>query len=116
MTVTQYEMRFADLARHVIWLVPTEREKIRRFIDGLNYGLHYSLAREAETNARFDQVVEIFRRLEKVRRLDRERREAKRPCGSGGFSSASYGGQYHYSKGRPFSPTLAASCYSWFFN
>ncbi|XP_070057125.1 uncharacterized protein [Nicotiana tomentosiformis] len=66
MTVTQYEMRFTKLARHAIWLVPTEREKIRRFIDNLNYGLHYSLAVEVETYARFDQVVEIARRLEHV--------------------------------------------------
>ncbi|XP_070057445.1 uncharacterized protein [Nicotiana tomentosiformis] len=37
MSVTQYEMRFSELARHVVWLVPIERVRIRRFIDGLYY-------------------------------------------------------------------------------
>ncbi|XP_070036747.1 uncharacterized protein [Nicotiana tomentosiformis] len=40
-TVTHYEMRFSELACHAVWLVPTEREKIRRFIDGLNYRLPF---------------------------------------------------------------------------
>ncbi|XP_070041226.1 uncharacterized protein [Nicotiana tomentosiformis] len=39
-------------------------EKIRRFLYGLNYGLRYSLAQEAETDARFDKVVVIVRQLE----------------------------------------------------
>ncbi|XP_070045449.1 uncharacterized protein [Nicotiana tomentosiformis] len=36
-SVTQYKMRFSELARHAVWLVPTDRERIRRFIDGLTY-------------------------------------------------------------------------------
>lgn len=45
MCVTQYEIRIADLARHTVWLVPTEKEReVGKFIDGLNYCLHYSLA------------------------------------------------------------------------
>ncbi|XP_070042796.1 uncharacterized protein [Nicotiana tomentosiformis] len=74
--------------RHEVWLVPTERENIRR-LDGLNYGLCYSLAREAETDARFDWVVDIAKRLEQVRRLEHEKLETKRPHGSSGFSGAS---------------------------
>jgi len=60
-----------DLARHAIWLVSTKRETIRRFIDGLGYCPCYNLGRESETNARFDQVVKIVRRLAKVRKLER---------------------------------------------
>ncbi|XP_070045720.1 uncharacterized protein [Nicotiana tomentosiformis] len=37
LSVMWYEMRFSKLARHAIWLVPTDRERIRRFIDGLTY-------------------------------------------------------------------------------
>ncbi|XP_070050408.1 uncharacterized protein [Nicotiana tomentosiformis] len=37
MSVTQYKMRFSELARHAVWLVPTNRERIMRFIDGLTY-------------------------------------------------------------------------------
>ncbi|XP_070045311.1 uncharacterized protein [Nicotiana tomentosiformis] len=39
MFVTQYETRFVDLARHAIILLPTEREKVRRFIDGLTFSI-----------------------------------------------------------------------------
>ncbi|XP_070034535.1 uncharacterized protein [Nicotiana tomentosiformis] len=107
MTMTQYEMIFTDLARHAVSLVSTEREKIRRFIDDINYSLRYSLAREVEMDARFDMVVEIARRLENVHRLKREEREAKKPRGSGVFGGSSSGGQSHYSKGRPFRPAHA---------
>ncbi|XP_070034865.1 uncharacterized protein [Nicotiana tomentosiformis] len=108
MTVTRYETRFRNLPHHAVWLVPTERERIRRFIDGLNYGLRYSLTREAETNTRFDQVVEISRCLEQVCMLEREEWEGKRPRGSGGFCGTSFGGQSHCSRGRYFRPTQAA--------
>ncbi|XP_070045470.1 uncharacterized protein [Nicotiana tomentosiformis] len=101
MTVTQYEMKFADLSRHVVWLVPIEREKIRRFTDGINYDLRYSMAREAEKDDRFDHMGEITRRLEQVHRLEHEEQETKRPRGSGGISSASSGGESNYSRGLP---------------
>ncbi|XP_070039315.1 uncharacterized protein [Nicotiana tomentosiformis] len=39
MTVTQYETRFVDLSRHSAILVPTVREKVRKFIEGLIYGI-----------------------------------------------------------------------------
>ncbi|XP_070032496.1 uncharacterized protein [Nicotiana tomentosiformis] len=108
MTVTQYEMRFANLARHAVWLVPTERERMRRFIDGLNYGNRVSLAREAETDFRFDQVVENSRYLESVRMLESKEREVKRPHSSGGFSGTSFGGQSHHNRGRPYRPAQMA--------
>ncbi|XP_070006785.1 uncharacterized protein [Nicotiana sylvestris] len=37
MTLMQYEMRFSELAHHIVWLVPTDKEWIRRFIDGLTF-------------------------------------------------------------------------------
>ncbi|XP_070050103.1 uncharacterized protein [Nicotiana tomentosiformis] len=36
LSVTQYEMQFSESVRHALWLVPSERDKIRRFINGLN--------------------------------------------------------------------------------
>ncbi|XP_070032343.1 uncharacterized protein [Nicotiana tomentosiformis] len=54
MSVTQYEMRFTELALHAIWFVPTERERIRRFIDGLNYRLRFVMTHEIASGARFD--------------------------------------------------------------
>nr|XP_009796836.1 PREDICTED: uncharacterized protein LOC104243326 [Nicotiana sylvestris] len=73
--MTQFEMRFANLAHHVEWLVPTKGERIRRFIDDLNYSLCYRLAQEAKTDARFDQVVEIARPLEPAQKAHQV------PCG-----------------------------------
>ncbi|XP_070042623.1 uncharacterized protein [Nicotiana tomentosiformis] len=100
-------MRFVELDRHAEWLVPTERENIRRFIDGLNYGLRLIIARELATDAKFDRVVEIARRLEIVCRQEHEEREAKRLHSSGGFSSATSGGQSHYSRVRSSRPVQA---------
>lgn len=54
-------MLFVELEHHAVWLVLTKREKIMRFIDDLNYGLHYKLNREVGIDARVDQVVEIAR-------------------------------------------------------
>ncbi|XP_070055188.1 uncharacterized protein [Nicotiana tomentosiformis] len=92
MYVTKYEMRFSELARQTVWLVPTERERIRRFIDVLTYQLHFVMTRESVSGARFDEVVDIARWLEFVRSQECKEREAKRPHGSGGFSSV-YSGE-----------------------
>ncbi|XP_070032047.1 uncharacterized protein [Nicotiana tomentosiformis] len=108
MSVTQYEMRFSELDRHAIWFVPTDRERIRRFIDGLNYGLHFVMTREITLGLRFDEVVDIARRLEQVRSREHEEREAKRLPGSGGFSSALFGGQSYHRRGRPCRPAQMA--------
>ncbi|XP_070055558.1 uncharacterized protein [Nicotiana tomentosiformis] len=108
MFVTQYEMRFSELDRHVIWLVHTERERIRRSIDGLNYGLHFVMTREIASGSRFNELVDISRQLEQVRSQECEEMEAKRPCGLGGFSGVSSIGQSHHSIGRPYRPTHIA--------
>ncbi|XP_070056836.1 uncharacterized protein [Nicotiana tomentosiformis] len=106
--MTQYKIRFSELAHHAIWLVPTERERIRRFIYGLNYGLCFVMTREITSGARFDEVVDIARRLEQVCSQEREEREAKRPRGSSGFSGVSSAGQSHHSRGSPYRPTQMA--------
>ncbi|XP_070045575.1 uncharacterized protein [Nicotiana tomentosiformis] len=67
MCVTHYEMRFSELAHHAVWLVPTERERIRRFIDGLHYQLYFVMTRESVSSAKFDEVVDIALHLEIVR-------------------------------------------------
>ncbi|XP_070045099.1 uncharacterized protein [Nicotiana tomentosiformis] len=95
-------MRFSELAHHAVWLVPTERERIRRCIDGLNYGLYFIMTREIVTGVRFDEVADIATRLELVLSQERKEREAKRPRGLGGFSNASSGGQSHHNRGRPY--------------
>ncbi|XP_070034678.1 uncharacterized protein [Nicotiana tomentosiformis] len=102
MSVTQYEIKFSELACHAVWLVPTERERIRRFIDDLNYGLCFVMTRENVSGAMFNGVVDISRWLELVRSQEHEEREAKRPRGSGGFGGVSSRGQSHHGRGRPY--------------
>nr|XP_033517716.1 uncharacterized protein LOC117281986 [Nicotiana tomentosiformis] len=97
-------MRFSELARHTIWLVTTERERIRSFIDGLKYGLRFIMTWEIALGAMFDEVVDIARWLEQVRSQEREEREAKRPHGLGGFNRVSFGGQSHHNGGLPYRP------------
>ncbi|XP_070034968.1 uncharacterized protein [Nicotiana tomentosiformis] len=91
MSVTQYEMRFSELGRHAIWLVPKDRERIKRFIDGLDFQLRLLMTREKVRGATFDKVVDIAQKIEMVRGQERVEREDKRPCGQGGFIGAPHG-------------------------
>ncbi|XP_070036130.1 uncharacterized protein [Nicotiana tomentosiformis] len=71
MSVTQYEMIYSKLARHAIWLIPTDRENIRRFIDGLTFQLRLLMTKERMSGATFDEVVDIARQIEMVRSQER---------------------------------------------
>nr|XP_033511250.1 uncharacterized protein LOC117276033 [Nicotiana tomentosiformis] len=95
-------MRFSELARHVVWLVPIDRERIRRFVDGLSYQLQILMTRERVSGATFEEVVDIAHKIESVRRQERVEREAKRPRGSSSFGGAPSGGQFQHGRGRPF--------------
>nr|XP_009787759.1 PREDICTED: uncharacterized protein LOC104235647 [Nicotiana sylvestris] len=53
MIVTQYETRFVDLARHAIVLLPTERKRVGKFIDGLTYMIRLQMAMETESDISF---------------------------------------------------------------
>ncbi|XP_070045516.1 uncharacterized protein [Nicotiana tomentosiformis] len=102
MSVTQYEMSFLEFAHHAIWLVPTERESIGRFIDGVTFQLRLLMTRERVFGATFDEIVDIARQIEMVRSQEWVERETMRPRGQGGFSGVPSGGQSHHGKGRPF--------------
>ncbi|XP_070042529.1 uncharacterized protein [Nicotiana tomentosiformis] len=65
LSVTQYEMRFSELARHAVWLVPTEREKIRRFINGINQQFHFVMTLGNVAGARRLEMVRIQEREER---------------------------------------------------
>ncbi|XP_070039623.1 uncharacterized protein [Nicotiana tomentosiformis] len=104
MSVTQYEMRFSELARHALWLVPTDGERISRFIDDLTYLLRLLMTRERVSGATFDEVVDIARHIEMVRSQEHKEREAKRPQGSDGPSGVHSRGQSYHSRGRLYRP------------
>ncbi|XP_070032193.1 uncharacterized protein [Nicotiana tomentosiformis] len=64
MIVSEYEVRFSDLARHAPALVAIIRERVRQFIEGLSPSIRFSIARELEMDIAYQQVVGIARRLE----------------------------------------------------
>ncbi|XP_070049723.1 uncharacterized protein [Nicotiana tomentosiformis] len=57
MMVLEYAIRFSELARHTPILVPTVRERIRRFIEGLDYDFKKCMTRELQTDIPFQQVI-----------------------------------------------------------
>ena len=98
----KYEMRFSELAHHASWIVPIDRERIWRVVDGLTYQLHILMNRERVIGATFEEVVDIAREIESVRRQEPEEIEAKRHQGSGSYSGTSSRGQFQHDRGRPF--------------
>ncbi|XP_070048913.1 uncharacterized protein [Nicotiana tomentosiformis] len=88
MTMSEYAVRFSDLARHVPALVATVRESVRRFIEGLYPSIRISIARELEMDISYQQVMSITRRLEGMFPRDREERETKRSQETGYYSGA----------------------------
>ncbi|XP_070050413.1 uncharacterized protein [Nicotiana tomentosiformis] len=53
MSVTDYEARFSDLYRHATIILPTDVERVQRFIAGLHPEIQVSMAREAEMGISF---------------------------------------------------------------
>ncbi|XP_070047162.1 uncharacterized protein [Nicotiana tomentosiformis] len=98
-------MRFSELARHTVWLVPTDRKRIMRFIDCLMYQVRLLMTRERVCGATFDEVVDIARKIEMVRSQERGERDTKRPRGSGGFGGVPSRGKSYPSRGHPYRPT-----------
>ncbi|XP_070040781.1 uncharacterized protein [Nicotiana tomentosiformis] len=73
LSMTDYEVRFSELSRHAIMILPTDTERVQRFITVLHSGIQVSMAREAEMGTPYDQVMEIARRIERIRNQDREK-------------------------------------------
>ncbi|XP_070035436.1 uncharacterized protein [Nicotiana tomentosiformis] len=107
--MTQYEMRFSKLARQAIWLVPTNRERVKRFIDGLTFQLRLLMTRERVFGATFDEVVDIAHQIEMIRRQKRVEREEKRSRGQGGFNGVPFGGQFHHAQSSSHAPSAQGS-------
>ncbi|XP_070031716.1 uncharacterized protein [Nicotiana tomentosiformis] len=102
MSVMQYEMRFSELAHHAIWFIPTDKEMIRRFIDGLTFQLRLLMTRERVSGATFDEVVDIARQIEMVCSQEQVEREDKKPRGFKDFSGVPSGGQFYHGRGRSY--------------
>ncbi|XP_070039824.1 uncharacterized protein [Nicotiana tomentosiformis] len=108
MTVSEYAIRFSKLSRQSPTLVPTVRERVRRFIKGLSYGLRFSMTRELETDTPFQRVIKIAMRLERIRGEERQDKETKRSRDSGGFSGFYSSTMTHHGGGSGSRPIQSA--------
>ncbi|XP_070003826.1 uncharacterized protein, partial [Nicotiana sylvestris] len=66
------------------------------------------MTRQRVSDTSFEEVVDIARDIESIRRQERVEREAKRPRGSGSFGGVLFGGKFHHGRGRPFRHAPAA--------
>ncbi|XP_070023802.1 uncharacterized protein [Nicotiana sylvestris] len=112
MSVTQYETQFIDLARHTIVILPTERERVRSFVDGLVQPIRVQMAMSAGSEITFQETADGARWIELTLSQGGGHGSDKRPCHSGKFSGTSSGGRDSYGRGhpsRPFQSALQAS-------
>ncbi|XP_070046243.1 uncharacterized protein [Nicotiana tomentosiformis] len=106
--MSEYAIRFSKLARHAPILDPTIRERVRKFIEVLDYDIKKCMAREFQTDTPFQQVVEIARKIGGVLGEEKEYKEAKRSRRSGGFSGFYFSARTHYSGGSSSRPAQSA--------
>ncbi|XP_070040285.1 uncharacterized protein [Nicotiana tomentosiformis] len=109
MSVTDYEARISELSRHALMIVPTDAERVRRFVAGLYSGIQSTMVQEVEMGTSYGLVVEIVRRIEGVRQRSREQAARdKRFLYSGEFSGASGGGRGQFMRGQSSRPPYTA--------
>ncbi|XP_070040181.1 uncharacterized protein [Nicotiana tomentosiformis] len=72
MSVTDYEARFSALSRHALMILPTEAERVHRFVACLHISIQATMAREVKMWTSYELVVEISRRIEGARQRSRE--------------------------------------------
>ncbi|XP_070046179.1 uncharacterized protein [Nicotiana tomentosiformis] len=63
MSVTDYEARFSELSRHALMILPTDTERVQKFVAGFHTGIQATMAREVEIGTSYELVVEIARRI-----------------------------------------------------
>lgn len=68
----QFKMRFTKTSHHATLLIPTKAEKVRRFIEVLNFGINIAMARKAKTGTMFLQAVEINHIIDCIQGHNRE--------------------------------------------
>ncbi|XP_070056451.1 uncharacterized protein [Nicotiana tomentosiformis] len=102
MSVTDYKARFSKLSRHALMILPTDAERVRRFVAGFHSSIQASMAQEVEIRTSYQLVVEIARRIEGYRHRGREKMQRdKRSRFSGDFRGAPARGRGHFGRGQP---------------
>ncbi|XP_070013824.1 uncharacterized protein [Nicotiana sylvestris] len=109
MLVTDYEARFSELSRHALMILPTNAERVQRFVAGLHSGIRDNMAREVEMGTPYQLVVEIAWRIEGYRLRGREKmQQDKRDRFSREFRGAPIWGRGQFERGHPGRPPYSA--------
>ncbi|XP_069144625.1 uncharacterized protein [Solanum lycopersicum] len=115
MSVAEYEGKFHALARHASMILPTEAERVRRFVKGLIIPIHLGVSQVAASGVPFQKVVDAAKELEMIRREGFEQREGKRTRYSGYYGGAPprsrgyLGRGYHPQSSKPIHVAIPAS-------
>ncbi|KAK4721877.1 hypothetical protein R3W88_012110 [Solanum pinnatisectum] len=70
MSVAAYEAKFHVLSRYAMQLVTTKEERIRLFVNGLNYELQVLFVHMTSARKNFNEVTDFVKKVEGVRRDD----------------------------------------------
>ena len=84
-SVVEYEGKFHALARHASMILPTEAERVRRFVKGLIIPIRLGFSQVASSGVPFQKVVDAAKELGMIQRERFEQREGKRTRYSGDF-------------------------------
>ena len=66
MSVAEYEGKFHALARHAWMILPTEAERVRRFVKGLIIPIRLGVSQVAASGVPFQKVVDAAKELEMI--------------------------------------------------
>ncbi|XP_070042170.1 uncharacterized protein [Nicotiana tomentosiformis] len=72
MSVTDYKARFSELSHHSLMILPTDSERVWRFVAGLHSVIQATMAQEVEMRTSYRLVVDITWRIEGVHQQNRE--------------------------------------------
>ncbi|XP_070036010.1 uncharacterized protein [Nicotiana tomentosiformis] len=107
--MTDCEVRFSELSRHALMILPTDAERVRILVSGLHYGIQATMAQEVETGTSYGLVVEITRRIGGVRQWSREQTARDKQFRySGEFSGDLAGGRGQFVRGQSNRPHYPA--------
>ena len=88
MSVPECEGKFHALARHASMILPTETERVRRFVKGFVIPIRLGVSQIAISGVLFKKVVDATKELEMIRREGFEKRKGQRTRYSGDYGGA----------------------------
>ncbi|XP_059283454.1 uncharacterized protein LOC132037034 [Lycium ferocissimum] len=111
MTVAQYDAEFTRLSRYGLEIIPTEEDRVRRFVNGLIRSHRTALATEVRRST-YDQVLDSAMRREGYYLEDKTEREGKKSRTSVASGLAPSGSKGVQGKGSSRPPQSASHNHS----